>query len=377
MLARIFLLIVLAFSSPAAALDARLWPAADKTRLVIETSAQAEYRILSLQNPARLVLDISDEHNSLNELRDSSLRDAAYLSALRAARHDSKTLRVVFELADKVSYEVRAISPVAEYAHRLIIDIAPRQSADPLLALIQSLEKADEERAPAAPPFLVLIDPGHGGEDPGAVSQNNIYEKDIVLAIARKLKKEIESRGMRAALTRDGDRFLPLARRVIAAHRLEADAFVSLHADAAESRKARGSSVFVLSQRGASSKLARRLAQDANLSDLVGGETADPQWNAALPAFVKDGKEFASRRLAALIAEKISAVNTMHKKNVESAGFAVLKSPSIPSVLVETAFISNPREEQKLRDAEFQQKIAEAVAGGLDEYRRRYEVADE
>ena len=377
MLARLFLIIALAAPAHAAEFQARLWPAADKTRLVIETSERVEYRILSLQNPARLVLDIDDSKNSADFLNNAALRDASYLGALRAARHDSGTLRFVFDLADEVVYEVRPLPPVAGYAHRLVIDIAPRNYSDPLLALIQSLEK-DEAAASAAPRFLVLIDPGHGGEDPGAVSRNDIYEKDIVLSIARKLKAEIERRpGMRAILTRSEDRFLPLAQRVLIAHRLDADAFVSLHADSVVSPKARGSSVFILSKRGASSKFARRLARHANLSDEIGGAAADPQLNAALPAFFKDGKERASRRLAMLIAEEISTVNTMHKKHVESAGFAVLKSPSIPSVLVETAFISNPQEEKKLRSEEFQLKMARAVAGGLDKYRRRYEVADE
>lgn len=379
MFARFWLLIALALPAHASDFQARLWPAADRTRLVIETPARVEYRILRLQNPSRLVLDIDDSKNSIDSLNGVSLRDAAYLGALRTARNDRDTLRLVFDIAEDINYEVRAIAPVAGYAHRLIIDITPRDYSDPLLALIQSLEKDDEDRAAeSAPRFLVLIDPGHGGEDPGAVSKNNIYEKDIVLSIAHKLKAEIERRpGMRAVLTRESDRFLPLARRVLVAHRLEADAFVSLHADSVESPRARGSSVFVLSQRGASSKLARRLARDANLSDLVGGAAADPQLNAALPSFFKDGKERASRRLAALIVKEISAINRMHKKHVESAGFAVLKSPSIPSVLVETAFISNPSEEKKLLAEAFQQKMAVAVADGLDEYRRRYEVAEE
>lgn len=380
MFARIFLLIALVVSPGYAAdFQARLWSTAENTRLVIETPGQVEYRILSLQNPPRLVIDINDTENSVDFLRDTSLRDAVYLRELRTARHDSDTLRLVFTLAEKINHKVLTFAPVAIFAHRLVIDITPHKTPDPLLELIQSLEKDDDKnRAESSVPnFLVLIDPGHGGEDPGAVSKNNIYEKDIVLAIAHKLKKEIERRpGMRAILTRANDRFLPLAKRVLIAHRLGADAFVSVHADSVASPKAHGSSVFVLSQRGASSKLARRLARDANLSDIIGG-AADPQLHAALPAFFKDGKERASRRLAQLIAGEISAVNIMHKKQVEAAGFAVLKSPSIPSVLVETAFISNPQEEKKLRGDSFQQKMAYAIAGGLDEYRRRYEVADE
>ena len=377
MFARFFTLILsLVLLSPVrgADFDARLWPAADRTRLVIETSAQVEYRILSLQNPARLAVDITDTKNNANFLNDISLRDASYLGGLRAARHDNNTLRLVFDIAAKINYEVRAIAPVAGYAHRLVIDIAPQEYTDPLLALIRSLEEKDREDVPQ---FLVLIDPGHGGEDPGAVSKNNIYEKDIVLSISRKLKEEIERRpGMRAILTRSEDRFLPLAQRVLIAHRLEADAFVSVHADSVASSKASGSSVFMLSQRGASSKLAQRLARDANLSDIVGGAADDPQFSAALPAFFKDGKERASRTLAMLLVKEISAINKMHKKEVESAGFAVLKSPSIPSVLVETAFISNPHEEKKLRNESFQQKMASAIAEGLDQYRRCCEVSE-
>ena len=375
MFARFLPLIALAVALHSAAgenLRVRAWPSAEKTRLVIETPERIEYRILSLQAPSRLVLDIADKNSDAAFLNDTDMGAAVYLDGLRAARRDSETLRIVFDIGETVNYEVRALAPVGGYEHRLIMDITPQNAPDPLLALIESLEKES-----AVKPFRVMIDPGHGGEDPGAVSRNNIYEKDIVLAIAQKIKTEIDKRpGMQAFLTRAGDRFLPLAQRVLTAHRLDVDAFVSVHADSVVSSRARGSSVFILSRRGASSPLARRLAKRANLSDLVGGAAADPHLNAALPAFFQDGKDRASRKLAELIQSEIAAVNRLHKKHIESAGFAVLKSPSIPSVLVETAFISNAEEEKKLRAPEFQQKIARAIVNGLEKYRDCCEVGE-
>ena len=354
----------------------RLWPTSERTRLVIETSPPPTYKLFVLENPARLVLDIEDKHNDADFLNQASLRDAVYLGGLHVARHAPNTLRFVFTLKDLTLYEARTISPVAGYAHRLVVDLVPKNHPDPLLALIKSLQEEDATQQ-TTPSFLVVLDPGHGGEDPGAVSRKNAYEKDIVLAIAKKTQDEINRLpGMRAILSRSDDRFLPLARRVRIAHKLNADAFVSIHADSVESPKARGSSVFILSQRGASSKLARKLAQDANLSDVAGGNS-DPQRHADLLPFSQDGKERASKNLASLLKEEIASINKMHKPNVEHAGFAVLKSPSIPSVLVETAFLSNPQEERKLHDPEFQQRMARAIANGLKKYKERYEVEDD
>lgn len=375
----LILALAAASAAPAAPGDfkARLWPTAEKTRLVVETPDLVEYRILSLQNPPRLVLDVDGMREFPSFGSGSDVRSAAaYLGGMRTARRDGDTMRMVFDLDESVNYEVRTMQPVGGYAHRLILDIRPQKPPDPLLALIKSMES--EKAQSDAPLFRVLIDPGHGGEDPGAVSKNGVLEKDIVLAVSKLLRDEINRRpGMRAFLSREDDRFLPLAQRVLIAHRLEADVFVSVHADSVESPKARGSSVFVLSGRGASSKLAQRLARHANLSDLVGGDvTEDPQINAALLAFSKDGKDRASRRLAMLIQSNVAGVNTMHKKHTESAGFAVLKSPSIPSVLVETAFISNPEEEKKLLNDAFRRRMARAIADGLQQYRDRYEVAE-
>ena len=372
----VWLILAASFASAANDARVRLWPAPDRTQLVVESAQPLEYRIISLRNPERLVLDFNDSQNAIDFLNHIDLKDTPYLGALRAARYDPKTLRVVFENTDTIAYEVRIIEPVGGYGYRLIMDIIPRDAPDPLLALIESLQ-SKEEIITQPPTFTVFIDAGHGGEDPGAISRNKVYEKDIVLSIALQLQDEINRReGMRAFLSRRDDRFLPLAQRVLIAHRLKADAFISIHADSVKSPKARGSSVFILSQRGASSKLAQRLAKNANLSDVIGGASSDPQLNAALPFFVKDGKDRASRQLAELVLKQIADINTLHKKHVESAGFAVLKSPFVPSILIETAFISNPQEEKKLLSVKFQKSMAIAIANGLLEYKNRYEVSE-
>ena len=385
------------FSSSSSELKTRLWPTAEKTRLVIETSPPPAYQIFQQTNPPRLILDIADSDTAaeaaLAFLAAADMRGADYLGGMRAVRQNRATLRLSFSLRENVRHRARILPPVAGYAHRLILDILPENNPDPLLALIESLqkdlqkelelekEKGGDNTAPKSPPFLVLIDPGHGGEDPGAVGGKNFYEKDIVLAISKKVKEEIDRRpGMRALLSRSDDRFLPLVRRVQIAHQLGVDAFVSVHADSVANSKPRGSSVFVLSARGASSRFAKRLARDANLSDLIGGDDGhdnDPALRADLLPFSRDGKDRASRQLASLLQSNIAEINTLHGRHVESAGFAVLKSPSIPSVLVETAFISNPSEARKLRDPGFQRKMAAAIANGLQQYQQRYEVADD
>lgn len=379
-LARLLLLLAACLPAAAAAaedaLEARVWSSPDNTRLVIESGTRLPYSVSDLDSPPRLLIDIATPTaaDAINRLAPAA---TDYIAALRAARHDPRTLRIVFDLAAGIHYRVHRIAPIGNYRHRLVIDIAPQTPpADPLLALLMQLEQ--EQQQGGGKPFLVLIDPGHGGEDPGAVSPNNRYEKNLVLQISKKLIGEINRRpGMKALLTRDHDRFIPLFERVHIAHRLEVDAFVSVHADSVKNRKARGSSVFILSQKGASTKFARRLAQRANLSDLIGGQPTvrDPLLTSALRQFSQDGKDRASRRLAALMLENLGRINKLHSKRVESAGFAVLKSPSIPSVLVETAFISNPVEEKKLLDQKFQQQLAVALADALESYKQQHHVA--
>lgn len=353
-------------------LQGRLWVLPERARLVIETGAQLQYKVFQLDNPPRVVMDVYANADTPDVAEGGDMTEAAgYLRGFRHSRFDDKTLRFVFDLSDKVNHRVSYLAPVAGYRWRLILDVLPSDAPDPLLPLLRQLEEKE------LPPFLVVIDPGHGGEDPGAVSPNNNYEKRVVLAIAKMLREQLNAKsGVRAELTRSKDRFLKLGRRVNIAHRLDADVFISVHADSVVSRKARGSSVFILSDKGASSSFARRLARRANLSDLVGGEistaAADPAVSAALRQLSKDGKDAASRQLAELILRNMGGINKLHSDKVEYAGFAVLKSPSIPSVLVETAFISNPQEEKKLHSPAFQKQMATAIADAVMEYKMRH-----
>lgn len=365
------------FCAPVAvanALETRLWATAANTRLVLESDALLSYSVSGLQDPPRLVIDVSYRKNNLDALKTVDITAAGdYITAVRHARLDGDTVRIVFDLVAAVNYNVNAIKPIANYRHRLVLDIKPQETVDPLLALIEKLDALESD------PFVVLIDPGHGGEDPGAVSPNNNYEKNVILQICRRLREEINRRpGMRALLTREDDRFIPLFERVRIAHRLRADVFISVHADSVKSRTANGASVFILSKKGASSRFAKQLARGENLSDLVGGTSAsaasDPTLDIALREFSRDGKERASRLLAESVLKKVGEIQKLHKPRVESAGFAVLKSPSIPSLLLETAFISNSIDEKKLLDEGFQQRMAVAVASAIQEYRDQYHV---
>ena len=350
---------------------ARLWSAVENTRLVLESDVRLQYTVSDITSPPRLFIDIKSADAEPDIINQISAPLQPYIKKVRAARHDADTLRIVFDLGAVIHYRVHRLAPIEQYQHRLVIDIAPQTPPeDPLLALLEQLQKA-----PDAPDFLVLIDPGHGGEDPGAVSPNNNYEKNVVLRISRKLADAVNRYpGMQAVLTRDNDRFIPLFERVRIAHRIDADAFVSIHADSVKNRKARGSSVFILSRKGASSRFARQLAKQENLSDVIGGQPVggDPQYEATLKQFSQDGKDRASQLLADLMLKNMGKINRLHSRRVQSAGFAVLKSPFIPSVLVETAFISNPQEEKKLLDDKFQQQLVDGLAQALDTYRRRY-----
>ena len=253
---------------------ARLWASSDRARFIFESDRPLNYRILGLQNPPRIALDlaIKDGDDVLARAVQSSITDAPYLADFRASRYNPDTLRFVFALNGDVRHETWRVAPVEKYGDRLVLDIHPVGGPDPLLALLLELEEK-ERAAPDGDEFIVVLDPGHGGEDPGAIGHSGQLEKDLVLQIAKRLRDEINTRpGMRALLTRDRDKFIPLAQRVEIAHQLGADAFLSIHADSVESPKPMGSSVYVLSTKGASSKLARRLAKTANLSDLIGGE---------------------------------------------------------------------------------------------------------
>ena len=386
----------------------------------------------------RLALDAA-----LRELVGQVRPDDPYIAGVRVGQYQPRVVRLVFDLKQAVRPEQFALAPVEPYQHRLLFDLYPLQEADPLLALVRDKEAAEqraaqavqdalgeliariESRPPgaAAPPpvaalptapapaasatppvlqspaprpppppatpeerrkverlVIVAIDAGHGGEDPGAIGPTGLREKDVVLAVSLALRDRLNAvPGMRVMLTRDGDYFVPLAERVRKARRVQADLFVSIHADAFVRREARGASVFVLSERGATSSAARWMAERENAADRVGGV------NLAGPVAVRDRQLLAtmadmstaaqirdSLSLGAEVLQRIGRVGRLHKRQVEQAGFAVLRAPDIPSILVETAFISNPEEEQRLRDPAFRQQLVEAIADGIQRYFARH-----
>ena len=375
--------------------SARLWPAQEYTRLILDAPAPMAHQLLVMKNPDRLVLDLEgvDLNPELEQLPQRVLLGDPYIRAIRIAMYRPGVLRVVLDLKTEVNPQLFALKPVAEYGYRVVLDLYPLTPLDPLMALLE-IERNEGSREPAsaeapvanAPAannravgksaprrrIVVVIDPGHGGEDPGAIGRRGTYEKNVTLAIGRKLKALLDDEpGMRAMLTRDDDYFVPLGVRVQKARRVQADLFISIHADAFTTPTARGSSVFALSEHGATSAAARRLAQRENEADLIGGVNL----NAMEPVLARTWLDMSqtaqisgSLRVGRSVLDGIGAINTLHKGSVEQAGFAVLKAPDIPSILVETAFISNPDEEQKLRDEGYQRKFAASMRSGIKQY---------
>ncbi len=374
----------------------RIWPASEYTRLTLESDTPINYSLILLKNPDRVVLDLEDVTltSEIKKLPGKISADNLYIRALRIGRFKPGILRLVLDLKSVVKPQAFVLKPVGDYGHRLVLDIYPASPPDPLMALlnegavksaqanayehIKSDRKSRTTTAGNKKPdstvriITVAIDPGHGGEDPGAMSKRGTYEKNITLAIARKLKAKIDAEpNMRAALTRNGDYFLSLPMRLEKARKLNADLFVSIHADAFVKPHARGSSVFTLSERGATSAAARWLAKKENDADLIGGvnlDTKDPYLNKTLLDLSLSQTREDSHTLAREVLSEIGEINHLHKNNVEQAGFAVLKSPDIPSILVETAFISNPDEEKKLRNKVYQDKMAKAMLDGIKRY---------
>jgi N-acetylmuramoyl-L-alanine amidase len=397
-------------------LASRVWPAQEYTRVTLESARPVRYQHFFVTNPERLVIDLEgvDLGAELKALPAKVGDRDPYILAVRVGLNRPNVVRVVFDLRTEVKPSVFALAPVGEYQHRLVLDIYPAKPIDPLLALVAP--KTDPIREMANAPVLtspaqtdapvdvpalplvkkepakespkeatklakapktdrlviVAIDAGHGGEDSGARGRHGTREKDVTLAIARRLKARIDQEpNMRAILVRDGDYFIPLAQRVTKARRVQADLFVSVHADAWVKPDARGSSVFALSERGATSTAARMLAQKENQSDLIGGVNlgiGDPVLartllDLSLTATIND-----SLKLGKAVLTEMGEVNTLHKQSVEQAGFAVLKAPDVPSILVETAFISNPEEEKRLKDSAYQEKLATAILGGIKRY---------
>lgn len=363
----------------------RIWPSSTYTRITLESSAAIQYKQFTLANPNRLVIDLQGVQLN-GVLKDISGQIAAadpYIRTARAGQFDPDTVRLVMDLKTDVKPQAFALAPVAEYQHRLVVDLYPAsgQQDDPLLALLQDYNKGKMEQPPAQikpkaknsdRPIVVMLDPGHGGEDPGAIGLQGNREKDVVLKIGHQLKQLIDAESnMRAYMTRSDDVFIPLGVRVAKARKLNADLFVSIHADAAPNRAARGSSVFALSEKGATSAFAKALAQTENNSDLVGGVkigSKDKYLAHTLLDLTQTATINDSLKLGKTVLGQLGGLNKLHKNAVEQAGFAVLKAPDIPSILVETAFISNPEEEQRLITAEFQQQMANAIFSGVKRY---------
>ncbi len=378
--------------------SARLWPAQDYTRLILEAPAPVAHQLLAMKSPERLVLDLEgiDVNPELLELPRRVAADDPYIQAIRVAPFRPGVLRIVLDLKTAVNPQLFALNPVGDYGYRVVLDLYPLTPPDPLMALLEDVERAgqpgadaslraeadkparSEEQGKAAPRhgakrlIVVAIDPGHGGEDPGAIGRRGTYEKTVTLAIAKKLKASLDDDpGMRAMLTRDDDYFVPLDVRVQKARRVQADLFISIHADAFTTPSARGSSVFALSEHGATSAAARWLAQHENNADLIGGiniDARDPMLARTLLDLSQTAQINDSLRVGRSVLAGIGAVNALHKGSVEQAGFAVLKAPDIPSILVETAFISNPEEEQKLKDDRHQRKLADSIRTGVRRY---------
>ncbi|MBP9217619.1 MAG: N-acetylmuramoyl-L-alanine amidase [Sterolibacterium sp.] len=413
--------LAVAASSAAATsiLAVRVWPARDYTRITLEYAAPLKYSFLQVSNPERLVVDLEGvEFNSVLQNLPGRISEAdPYIKLIRAGRNRPGVVRLVIELkgdAGSVKPQAFTLTPVGEYAHRLVFDLYPSEPPDPLLALLDK-QGRDAATAPGKPDngtlkmedrleadrlpdktekpspapttnnsaarrdpgsiarlITIVLDPGHGGEDPGAIGRGGSYEKHVTLAIARRLKAKIDAvSNMRSVLTRDDDYFIPLHQRVQKARRLQADLFISVHADAFVKPTARGSSVFALSETGASSAAARWLAQRENAADLIGGVNLGVK-DANLARTLLDLSQTAtnndSLKLGKAVLGELGGINTLHKAQVELAGFAVLKAPDIPSILVETAFISNPEEEKRLNDEDYQDKMAEALLRGIRRY---------
>ncbi|MCP5304126.1 MAG: N-acetylmuramoyl-L-alanine amidase [Chromatiaceae bacterium] len=360
------LLILLAGPSFAAEVaGVRLWTAPDHTRLVFDTTGPADHKVFALDEPDRLVIDFTQV--SLAEgFSDNGLSDR-YLTRMRHAARPDGGLRVVLDLRQPVRPKTFLLKPNETYGHRLVVDLYPVEAtSEPRVAK----SAADIERARDV---VVAVDAGHGGDDPGATGRRyRTDEKDVTLEIARRVKRAIDARpGMRAELTRTGDYYIGLRKRMALAREKRADLFVSIHADAFRDKRVRGSSVYVLSQRGASSEAARWLAEKENASDLVGGVSLDDKDDVLASVLLdlsQSATQHASLDAAGKLYQQLRQVGKIHGRRVQQAGFMVLKSPDVPSVLVETGFISNPDEEHNLRDPGHQERLAKAIADGVERF---------
>lgn len=381
------------FASSAQMIAVRVWPSSTYTRVTLESDQPLKYKQFALSHPDRIVVDIQGVHlNSvLKGISHQVQGTDPYLKNARVGQFDQDTVRLVLELKQNISPKVFTLQPFAEFKNRLVLDLYPAvgsaaarrdEDDDPLLALLEDYNKGDLERTmpQAGPqkgkagrdrPIVIMLDPGHGGEDPGAIGKNGTREKDIVLQIAHRLHALIKREpNMRVHMTRSDDVFIPLKVRVAKARRQRADLFISIHADAFTSRTVRGSSVFALSTKGATSTAARYLAQTQNESDEIGGvsRSGDQYLDHTIFDLMQTATINDSLKFGHEVLNRLGKVNKLHKNRVDQAGFAVLKAPDIPSILVETAFISNVEEERRLRTSVFQQQVADSILAGIKAY---------
>lgn len=352
--------------------DIRLWAGPEQTRIVLDVSGPVDHTIFSLDNPPRVVIDIEDAQRV--ETMTAPREGKGLVKAVRTGVQGGGTARIVFDVSTAVTTDSFTLEPNGGYGHRLVVDLAPLSAA---IAEPRSEMPAIAAPKPMMPDedIVVAIDAGHGGEDTGARGPSGVREKDVALSIARRLAKLVNAEpGMKAVLIRDGDYYVGLRERTRKARKAQADLFVSIHADAFRDRSARGSSVYVLSPRGASSEYARSLAERENAADLVGGVrlTGRNDRDEFLLSVLQDTSLEASFAVADRLLGEMRQINHLHKRDVQQAGFMVLKSPDIPSVLVETAFISNRGEEAKLKDSDHQDRIARSLLRGIRGYFSSY-----
>lgn len=342
--------------------NVRLWAEGDRTRVVLDLSRPAEHKIFTLRGPDRLVIDLPDGRlsKSLRKLPSSSGSVASIRTGLRAGGQ----LRVVLDLKESVRSRSFTAGPNHKYGDRLVIDL---QRHGNLKTVKRASEKYERGRD-----IVVAVDAGHGGHDPGAIGRGKTREKDVALAVSRLLAMKISAeRGMKAVMVRNSDRYIDHRTRMEIARKHKADLFVSVHADAVDDPRANGASVYVLSLKGASDEAASRLAKRENASDLVGGVSLagkDEVLASVLLDLSQNASLSASLDVGAEVIRELARVGKVHRRKVQQAGFLVLKSPDVPSILVETAYISNPSEEKKLRSSAHQAKLANAILSGIRRY---------
>jgi N-acetylmuramoyl-L-alanine amidase len=395
----------LLFAAPVEVQGVRFWAAPDHTRVVFDTSGPVGYELASLHNPERIVIDVPAAMANAAVSRQQSA--GGVVKGIRAATYSKQAVRIVLELRQPARPRSFTLAPAGQYGHRLVIDLYETASAPPSKFGSNSLARTGPNTTAAAGPtpkartgqtgkltagsiaqaktkksvtadkprmrdLVIAIDAGHGGDDTGAIGRNGTYEKDVALAIARRLAALVEKApGMRAVMTRQGDYYIGLRQRINKAREQKADLFVSIHADSFRDQRVQGSSVFVLSNRGASSEMARWLAEKENAADLAGGVSLDDKDEVLAEVLLdlsQNATIEASIDVAGNMLDELQRLGKTHKSTVQQAGFVVLKSPDIPSVLVETAYISNPTEERKLRDSRHQESLATAMLRGINRY---------